>query len=223
MVEETLRSFYGLLKGCDENLRLVYITGLINITKTAIFYNLNNILNISFKLSAGTLFGYTEAEILQYFTHFMELYQRKHNISDTTVLMSLLKENINCYRFGVDGTNLSEVVFNPYAVNKVFDGLSLKPYWYDSVNVKLVVQKFQSIDKIMSLVEGIDVRLIDVWKPEDLTNINVYHLLYYTGYMTIKSCESDDVIHLGCPNKQMAAMLLIDLQLCTVSCVMSKS
>jgi hypothetical protein len=210
-VQKTLKMFYGVLKACDNNIRLVYITGIMKFTQMSLFSGLNNVKDISLTLSAGTMFGYTEAEILQYFSHFMELYKQSHNIDDTNTLMSLLREKVNGYTFGVKEMTLSESVFNPYAVNYVFDSLSMKQFWCYSGNSKFVVDKLKSINKIISIVEGVDVQLSDIESSCEIKDINTVYLLFYSGYLTIKRCNPDGTIHLKCPNEIITAMLLNDI------------
>lgn len=78
-VQATLKSFYGILKSCDHNLRLVYMTGSMNLP---LFSELININDISFDLSAGSLCGYTEAEFKNYFSPLFQKLKKECNISN---------------------------------------------------------------------------------------------------------------------------------------------
>jgi hypothetical protein len=118
-VRQSLQSFYSVLKAQESNLRLVFITGLYKFTEMSMFSTLNNLLDISLDLSAGTLVGYTESEIKEYFCDHIEAFKAELKITDDDILMNELRERYNGYRFGLNTANrkISEPIYNPFAVN----------------------------------------------------------------------------------------------------------
>jgi hypothetical protein len=87
----------------------------------------------------------------------------------------------------------------------------MEQFWCYSGNPKFVVDKLKSINKIISIVEGVDVRLSDIKSSCEMKDINTIYLLFYSGYFTIKRCNPDGTLHLHCPNKHITAMLLNDI------------
>ena len=122
-VRESLQTFYSVLKSQESNLRLVFITGLYKFTEMSMFSTLNNLRDISLELPAGTLVGYTESEIKEYFGDHIKAFKLKLNITDDT-LMNELRERYNGYRFGLNAANgkMSEPIYNPFAI------MSLMPW-----------------------------------------------------------------------------------------------
>jgi hypothetical protein len=66
-VQNTLSEFYGVLKGIDADLRLVYITGILKFSSMSLFSKLNNLRDLTFEVNAGTMVGYEEHEIRETF------------------------------------------------------------------------------------------------------------------------------------------------------------
>ena len=62
-VRQVLRSFYTVLKGCDEYLRFVMLTGISKFSKTGVFSAMNNLEDISMDRQYGDIVGYTQDEL----------------------------------------------------------------------------------------------------------------------------------------------------------------
>eukprot|EP01035_Chromulina_nebulosa_P020293 gene20293-26343_t len=54
-INSALQTFYAILKSCESDLKLVFMTGLYKFTPTSMFSTFNNITDLTFKLQAGTL------------------------------------------------------------------------------------------------------------------------------------------------------------------------
>ena len=67
-----LRSFYTVLKGCDEYLRFVMLTGISKFTKTGVFSAMNNLNDISMDKQYGDIVGYTQAELENNFSGWID-------------------------------------------------------------------------------------------------------------------------------------------------------
>ena len=66
-MREVLRSFYTVLKSCDEYLRFVMLTGISKFSKVGVFSTLNNLEDISMDKQYGDIVGYTQQELELYF------------------------------------------------------------------------------------------------------------------------------------------------------------
>ena len=62
-MRELLRSFYTVLKSCDEYLRFVMLTGISKFSKVGVFSAMNNLLDISMMENYGEIAGYTQQEL----------------------------------------------------------------------------------------------------------------------------------------------------------------
>ena len=71
-----LHEFYSALKGQDDYLRAIFVTGVSKFAKTSLFSGLNNLNDISFDPRAATLLGYTKEEINENFSEQIELLPR---------------------------------------------------------------------------------------------------------------------------------------------------
>ena len=67
-----LRSFYRVLKSCDEYLRFVMLTGISKFSKTGVFSAMNNLQDISMDWRYGDIVGYTQTELEENFTGWID-------------------------------------------------------------------------------------------------------------------------------------------------------
>jgi len=64
---KVLKGFYGILKSMDPYLRLTFITGVSKFTKTSIFSELNNLMDITLTEDYANICGVTADELDKYF------------------------------------------------------------------------------------------------------------------------------------------------------------
>lgn len=130
-VRKSLQSFYSVLKSEESNLRLVFITGLYKFMEMSMFSTLNNLIDISLELPAGTLVGYTESEIKEYFCDHIDAFKAELKITDDDILMNELRERYNGYRFGLNTASgtISDPIYNPFAINHVFRSMQFIDEW----------------------------------------------------------------------------------------------
>ena len=142
-VRESLQSFYAILKPQESNLRLVFITGLYKFTEMSMFSTLNNLLDISLHVDAGSLVGYTEGELRAYFGNHISALKTKSKYQDDEDVMNELREKYNGYRFGVNTANgkVSELIYNPFAINHVLNYLRFSDQWSLSGSASLLADK----------------------------------------------------------------------------------
>ena len=62
-----IRSFYSVLKGCDEYLKFIFLTGITRVSHINIFSGLNQIDDISMSEKYAAICGITKNELEQYF------------------------------------------------------------------------------------------------------------------------------------------------------------
>ena len=210
-VRESLQSFYAVLKSQEVNLRLVFITGLYKFTQTSMFSTLNNLRDLTLSLPAGTLVGYTENEIKENFRDRMKALKDELNIVSNDVLMNDLREQYNGYRFGLSTASgrISEPIYNPFAINYIFEELQFTDKWILSGSASMLAKKLSSSgDRYEDYLTTSMSELEEACKPDEMTPTS---LMYYGGYSTIdKVGVLENQILLKIPNKSIYKYLAKD-------------
>ncbi|MFC2594257.1 MAG: AAA family ATPase, partial [Fretibacterium sp.] len=109
-MREALRGFYTVLKGCDEYLRFVMLTGISKFTKTGVFSAMNNLDDISMDWQFGDIVGYTQEELEADFSGWIGAAAEKMNATRET-LLERMKDYYDGFCF--DGKTR---LYNPFSV-----------------------------------------------------------------------------------------------------------
>jgi len=191
---EIIKGFYTVLKGSDEYLKFVFLTGVSKFSKASIFSGLNMLTDISLSPRFGNICGYTHENIKNEFKEYMQ-----------GVNLEKLKFWYNGYNF------LKDPLYNPFDVlqllgnDKAFDN-----YWFATSTptflIKLIEKNNYFLPKLSNLVIG--KQLLDSF---DIDNLDLEVILYQSGYLTILKTsidEDEDVLyHLQLPNKEVKKSL----------------
>ena len=94
--QKILKSFCEVIKSLDAHLRAIFMTGITKFAKTSLFSGLNNVWDISESPQFATLLGYTEDEIIHYFTDALEDFAQQKS-SSKQELLSEMKSWYNGY------------------------------------------------------------------------------------------------------------------------------
>ncbi len=178
-MREVLRSFYAVLKSCDEYLRFVFITGISKFSKMGVFSAMNNLQDISASHIYSDIVGYTQNELEYYFSDRIEALAQS---------MSITKDELNNkIRKYYDGFSFDGSVrlYNPFSIlNFFFDG-TFKNYWYTSGSPTFIVRYMkqhqindpEEYRHIEVSSDFADTHEIEYSTPESF--------LYQSGYLTI--------------------------------------
>jgi hypothetical protein len=187
-IREVLKGFYTTLKGLDEYIKFVIVTGVSKFSKVSLFSGLNQLEDISLSKEYGNICGYTQEELEIYFKEYLE-----------GVNIEEVKEWYNGYSF------LGERLYNPFDILLYLKSKVFKNYWYKtgtpSFLIKLIKHKRYDITKLENLI----IRE-DILEKFDLEEIRIEALMYQTGYLTIKEGyerEYGQEYKLGFPNKEV--------------------
>jgi hypothetical protein len=188
MIREVLKGFYSVLKGLDEYIKFVLITGVSKFAKVSLFSGLNQLKDVSLDLRYGNICGYTQEELEKNFKEYLE-----------GVNLEEVKEWYNGYSF------LGERLYNPFDILLYLDSKKFKNYWYKtgtpSFLIKLIKKRKYDITKLENIVVK-----EDILEKFDLEEIRIEALMYQTGYLTIKEAykkEYGEEYRLGFPNKEV--------------------
>jgi hypothetical protein len=79
-VRQALHSFFTDIKGLDAYINFVFITGVSSFAKAGIFSGMNNLEIITLEKKYASICGYTDEELDQYFTEYMEAWSVTENM-----------------------------------------------------------------------------------------------------------------------------------------------
>lgn len=197
-IRERLREFYDTLKGLDDYLRAIFITGVTKFTKTSLFSGINHLNDISNTEPEATLLGYTQAELEANFQLYIKKIAVQQNVAYDQTL-KLLQAWYNGYRFS---TNTAKV-YNPFSILYCLSRGKFHNYWFESGTptflINILRKQPASIESLAT--SNISVRELS---PFEITNIPLVPLLFQTGYITIKEYEAKNQRYrLGFPNHEV--------------------
>ena len=192
-------NFYKIFLGealkTNQYLKMGVLTGIIRVIKTGIFSDLNNLKVYSIlEKKYSEFFGFTEEEVkkaLQYF-----------NIEEE---LTNVKYWYDGYKFG----NLE--LYNPWSIINFLDGRELKNYWVgtsENFLIKNILENSTSrtneiLEKLFNEEEVEEA----ITGTSDLSILmdskEVWELLLFSGYLTVKEKLDDDIYSLKLPNMEV--------------------
>ncbi len=195
---EILRNFYGVLKGMDEYLRFVFLTGVTKFSQVSIFSGLNNLRDITLDSAFGTLCGYTQEELEQYFEPYFETFSQQQGLS--------LEETLKKFKYWYNGYSFGknvDKVYNPYST---LNALSLNEFaskWFESGTPTFLIKLIQEREYDIPSLEDLSISSSD-FGSFDIDKIEIKTLLVQTGYLTITDYDKEwDLYQLGFPNYEV--------------------
>ncbi len=170
-IRDYLRSFYEVFKGLDEHIRFFFMTGVSKFSRVSLFSGLNNLRDISLYPAFGTLLGYTEEEIMENFSDYLE------------------GVNLDEMRYWYNGYNFlgDERVYNPFDILQFLDTKKYQNYWFKtgtpSFLIKVLEERQEEPD-----IPGIENSELsaDLLDAFDCYTMPIETLLFQTGYLTIR-------------------------------------
>ena len=195
-MREALRGFYTVLKGCDEYLRFVMLTGISKFTKTGVFSAMNNLRDISMVEGFGDVVGYTQEELEADFAGWIGAAAEKMNATRET-LLARMKDYYDGFCF--DGKTR---LYNPFSILNFLADREFKNYWYHSGSPTFILSYLRS--------HGIDDPEVyrhksvpaDFADSQEIERAKPESFLYQSGYLTIESAEEQELM-LDYPNREV--------------------
>ena len=192
-------NFYKIFLGealkTNQYLKMGVLTGIIRVIKTGIFSDLNNLKVYSIlEKKYSEFFGFTEEEVkkaLQYF-----------NIEEE---LTNVKYWYDGYKFG------NSELYNPWSIINFLDGRELKNYWVgtsENFLIKNILENSTSrtneiLDKLFN-EEEVEEAIIGTSDLSILMDSKeVWELLLFSGYLTVKEKLDDDIYSLKLPNMEV--------------------
>jgi hypothetical protein len=204
-IRNFLQSFYKVLKGADEHLRFVFLTGVSKFTKVSIFSGLNNLNDITIDPNYTTICGYTQPELESYFDENIEQLAQIEHLSREELLQKI-KYWYNGYSW--DGITS---VYNPFSTLLFFNKNQFSDYWFASGTPTFLVNIIKERNDVKLLLEPTQIQSSG-FDSFDYQTMDTQLLSFQTGYLTIKKAERDpfdDIINytLSVPNEEVRRAL----------------
>ncbi len=202
---DILKNFYSGIKGLDERLRFVFVTGVSKFSKVSIFSDLNNLRDLTLSRDYSQLLGYTESEIESYFDEYLR------RLSDESKLSrKALDEKIRWWYNGYswDGR---QFVYNPFSILNLFAELDFRNFWFTTGTPTFLTEAIRDqqidVEKLSRL--AVSQAFFDKF---ELRRLDIYSLLFQTGYLTIKEYDAESGrYYLSYPNEEVRVSLLSNL------------
>ena len=168
-MREGLKNFYSVLKGSDEHLKFIFLSGVSKFSKVSLFPGLNNLKDITLDARYSSICGYTDADVDTVFAPELPGLDRE-----------LIRQWYNGYNW------LGTSVYNPFGLLMLFDTRAIRPYWFETGTptflVKLLQQRQQFTPDLSRVVAS-----ESLLSTFDVDNIPVEALMFQAGYLTIAS------------------------------------
>jgi len=197
---ETLREFYGGLKFLGDKLRVLFITGIAKFSKVSLFSVLNNLDDLTVQPTYATLTGITHEELIHYFGAHLQKVADKFNQPIDTVLDNMQKMYDG---YSWDG---EQFVYNPFSVIKFLKEGIFDNYWFETGTPAFLVEILRHYRVSGDTIAYKEVDSSFFNKFDIRYGIDVYPLLFQTGYSTIKKVKYEDTsvyYTLNYPNQEV--------------------
>ena len=199
--KDIYRGFFSTLKFSDKYLRFVFLTGVTKFAKTSIFSGFNQPVDISLSPEFSALCGITHDELLSYFKEDIASFAAQEGLSFDEMLAELQKW-YDSYRFHERGAK----VLNPVSLFNALKDKDFQNYWYDTGTPTILMQRIKnSTFDIKQLKNDVEISKDELRNyKDDEFKTDIVPLLYYSGYLTIKSYDKTSRLYvLGFPDYEV--------------------
>ena len=196
--KDFFKTFYSIVLKDNNYLQMGILTGIIRVIKAGIFSDLNNLRTYTILSDKYTdSYGLTEEEVIKS----LKDYQMEYEISN-------VKDWYDGYRFG------DSEVYNPWSILNFLDFKELRAYWVDTsgndlINNVLKITTKNVIIALEKLFNGEGLKQ-NISGTSDLSKIlgndEIWELMLFSGYLTIKERIDQDNYILRLPNKEVKTL-----------------
>ena len=195
---KVLKDFFSVLKSLDGYLRAIFVTGITKIAKTSIASGLNNLNDLTMDTAAATLLGYTEEEIIRFFSPYIEIIAQERNQTFEDVF-----QEMNYWYSGYRFSAKEIKVYNPYSVLNYLFQKEQHNYWLETGTptflIPLLRTQYRSLDNLKTVELS-----SEALGTMEVADIPAIPLLYQTGYLTISAYDEKAKLYtLEYPNAEI--------------------
>lgn len=193
-----LKGFYGILKSCDPYIHFALLTGVSRFSHVSIFSDLNNLTDISMSPQFAALCGITEDELKAHFDEDVRLLASANDITREQAYAKL--------RTMYDGYHFCEhspAIYNPFSLFNTLSNRKFLRYWYSTGTPTLLLKALEQNHYNLSGLQGA-VEDASSLMSSDSLSYDPVPLFFQTGYLTIKSYDTDTESYtLDFPNQEV--------------------
>jgi len=191
---DELKNFYSVIKGSDEYIKFVFITGVSKFSKVSLFSGLNNLDDITLTPKYSTICGYTQNDV------------------ETTFKEHLKGQDFNKIRKWYNGYKfLGEGVYNPFDILLfISNDFIYRNYWFSTATPTFLLKLIEKNNYFLPNLENI-VKDEAMLNSFDVDYIELETLMWQTGYLTIvNTIETPKGIRyrLSIPNQEVKISLM---------------
>jgi hypothetical protein len=198
-VRTAVHNFYEVLKGSDEHLQFLFLTGVSKFSGLSVFSALNHLHDITLHEQFASICGYTQQELESNFSE---------HIYDTAEHLAITKEKLlSEIRYWYDGYTWDgkTSVYNPFSTLEFFSKRYFSSFWFDTGTPTFLIDAIQRHNRTNIVLEPLIVgdTAFKGYNPPDIDEVP---LLFQTGYLTIKQIDLSDkspLYTLGIPNSEI--------------------
>lgn len=203
-VQKVFSQLFSRIKSSEGCLRFFFMTGVTKLSNTGIFSGFNNLEDISLVTDFGALLGYTESEIWDSFSAYIEHAAQALEMS-THDVMNEIKHHYDGFCFDEKG---GCHVYCPWSVLNFLarPARGFLNYWYESAGhpaVLMQVLSHHDLDHPSAFDECVEVSLDQLRVSQPYLHLQPGVLLFQAGYLTIRSVSANRVALLGYPNEEV--------------------
>jgi hypothetical protein len=203
-IQTAVHDFYQVMKGSDEHLKFVFLTGVSKFSGLSIFSALNNPRDITLHEQYVSICGYTQEELESNFSEYIDKAAERLKMT-REYLLEKIRYWYNGYTW--DGET---AIYNPFSILNFFDKRRFANYWFRTGTPTFLIDIIQRRNRTGVVLNPIVVndKIFDGYDP---ANIGEVSLLFQTGYLTIKQMElieGRSQYTLGIPNSEVNEALL---------------
>jgi hypothetical protein len=179
---EVLKEFFSVLKSQDAFLRFVLLTGVSKFSRVSVFSELNNLRDITLSKKFATLFGYTQTELESYFAQHIQNLCFELGIKKAALLAKI--------KMWYDGYswNAKDTVYNPFSVLNLFAEQRFSNYWFATGTPTFLMKLIKKKQQDVTVFENKKLSEV-VFDSYNIENMDVFALLFQTGYLTITDID----------------------------------
>ncbi|MDR1718564.1 MAG: ATP-binding protein [Dysgonamonadaceae bacterium] len=180
-----LRNLYVQIKANDQYIRFVFITGISKFARFGVFSGLNSPEDISLTKRYGEMLGYSEEEIVKYFSEDL-----KDTAEEFGISVDALLDRMRYYYDGFCFDGIHQL-YNPFSTINFFKAKSFDNFWMESGTTKLIYDYLKNHKLSVEQFHNIRVSRDFARSPGDMDSTPPEGFLYQGGYLTVSRAEGE--------------------------------
>ena len=191
------KGLYGSVLKTNQYLKMGVLTGIVRVAQAGIFSDLNNLkVNTILNKNYEEYFGLLENEVEK----MLHDYSIEYKLED-------VKTWYNGYRFG------DIYVYNPWSILNYVDNKELRAYWVNTSSNVVIKEMLKNSDsRVFKTLEDLfmkkDVPVTisnNIALGKHLSPSEIWELLLFSGYLTIKDKIDEDEYIVRIPNQEISS------------------